>query len=275
MRQLFLWLHALVCRRLGADGGGYDFDRDVMPRPFLSAPPAEQFRLRRFDAVHYSSVFDWATRLTLASVFTLLVVGNVSWIIQAVNDGEHHASDHLMLNIAARASSALFVALAAATTLSRLPPIRKAAGIEPRVAALLGTFLLTALAMLPRKEISLIALAISCSFVVVGMLSSFVVLSWLGKAFSIMAEARRLVTHGPYRYVRHPLYVCEEIAVIGIFIQVMSPTALMIFVLHAVCQIRRMLNEERVLQAAFPEYENYARRTPRLIPAGWFGKPIG
>jgi protein-S-isoprenylcysteine O-methyltransferase Ste14 len=101
------------------------------------------------------------------------------------------------------------------------------------------------------------------------------VLSWLGKAFSIMAEARRLVTHGPYRYVRHPLYVCEEIAVIGIFIQVMSPMALMIFVLHAVCQIRRMLNEERVLQAAFPEYENYARRTPRLIPAGWFGKPIG
>jgi protein-S-isoprenylcysteine O-methyltransferase Ste14 len=246
-----------------------------MPRPFLSAPPAEQFRLRRFDAVHYSSVFDWATRLTLASVFTLLVVGNVSWIIQAVNDGEHHASDHLMLNIAARASSALFVALAAATTLTRLPPIRKAAGIEPRVAALLGTFLLTALAMLPRREISLIALAISCSFVVVGMLSSFVVLSWLGKAFSIMAEARRLVTHGPYRYVRHPLYVCEEIAVIGIFIQVMSPMALMIFVLHAVCQIRRMLNEERVLQAAFPEYENYARRTPRLIPAGWFGKPIG
>jgi protein-S-isoprenylcysteine O-methyltransferase Ste14 len=129
--------------------------------------------------------------------------------------------------------------------------------------------------MLPRKEISLIALAISCSFVIVGMLSSFVVLSWLGKAFSIMAEARRLVTYGPYRYVRHPLYVCEEIAVIGIFIQVMSPMALMIFVLHAVCQIRRMLNEERVLQAAFPEYENYARRTPRLIPAGWFGKPIG
>jgi len=246
-----------------------------MPRPFLSAPPAEQFRLRRFDAVHYSSVFDWATRLTLASVFTLLVVGNVSWIIQAVNDGEHHASDHLMLNIAARASSALFVALAAATTLTRLPPIRKAAGIEPRIAALLGTFLLTALAMLPRQESPPLALAFSCALVVLGMLTSFVVLRWLGRAFSIMAEARRLVTHGPYRYVRHPLYVCEELAVIGTFIQVMSPLALMIFILHAVFQVRRMLNEERVLQAAFPEYEHYARRTPRLIPAGWLGKPIG
>jgi protein-S-isoprenylcysteine O-methyltransferase Ste14 len=246
-----------------------------MSSPFLSAPTAEQFRSRWFDAVRYDSVFDWATRLTLASVFTLLLFGNVSWIIHAVSDWQLHASYHLALNIAARVSSALFVALVAATTLTRLPPIRKAAGIEPRIAALLGTFLLTALAMLPRTEISLMPLAISCSCVVVGMLSSFIVLSWLGKAFSIMAEARRLVTHGPYRYVRHPLYVCEEIAVIGIFIQVMSPMALMIFVLHAVCQIRRMLNEERVLQAAFPEYENYARRTPRLIPAGWLGKSIG
>jgi protein-S-isoprenylcysteine O-methyltransferase Ste14 len=246
-----------------------------MPSPFLSASSAEQFRLRRFDAVHCSSVFDWATRLTLASVFTLLVVGNVSWIIQAVNDGEQHASDHLMLNIAARAASALFVALAAATTLTRLPPIRKAAGIEPRIAALLGTFLLTALAMLPRQELPPIALAFSCALIVLGMLTSFVVLRWLGRAFSIMAEARRLVTHGPYRYVRHPLYVCEEIAVIGTFIQVMSPLALMIFIMHALFQVRRMLNEERVLQAAFPEYEHYARRTPRLIPAGWLGKPIG
>jgi protein-S-isoprenylcysteine O-methyltransferase Ste14 len=246
-----------------------------MPSPFLNALSAEQVRLQRFDTASYSSVFDWATRLTLASVFTLLVVGNLSWIIQAVSDGEHHVSDHLALNIAARASSALFVALAAATTLTRLPPVRKAAGIEPRIAALLGTFLLTALAMLPRQELPPITLAFSCALIVLGMLTSFVVLRWLGRAFSIMAEARQLVTHGPYRYVRHPLYICEEIAVIGTFIQVMSPLALVIFILHAVFQVRRMLNEERVLQAAFPEYEHYARRTPRLIPAAWLGKLIG
>jgi protein-S-isoprenylcysteine O-methyltransferase Ste14 len=246
-----------------------------VPSPFLTLAAAAEVRPRWFNTAGYNSIFDWATRLTLASIFTLLFFGNVSWIIHAVSDWTLHASYHLALNIAARVSSALFVALVAATTLTRLPPIRKAAGIEPRIVALLGTFLLTALAMLPRNEISLIALAISCSFVVVGMLSAFIVLHWLGKAFSIMAEARRLVTHGPYRYVRHPLYVCEEIAVIGIFIQVVSPVALIVLIAHAGFQVRRMLNEERVLQAAFPEYEKYARRTPRLIPAGWFGKPIG
>ena len=35
---------------------------------------------------------------------------------------------------------------------------------------------------------------------------------------------------------------------------------------HALIQFRRMLNEEKVLQATFAEYEDYAARTPRLIP---------
>jgi hypothetical protein len=49
----------------------------------------------------------------------------------------------------------------------------------------------------------------------------------------------------------------------------MSPVALIVLIAHGVFQIRRMLHEERVLQEAFPEYESYARRTPRLIP--WRG----
>jgi len=195
-----------------------------------------------------------------------MLFSNVSWIIQAAS-GE--ITNYILLSIATHASSALFVSLVAATTLTRLPPIRKAAGIEPRIAAMLGTFLLIALAMLPKQELPPIALAFSCALVVTGMLTSFVVLRWLGKAFSIMAEARRLVTHGPYRFVRHPLYVCEELAVIGTFIQVVSPLALIILIVQTVFQFRRMAYEEQVLTATFPEYEKYAQRTPRLLPLGW------
>ncbi len=250
-----------------------------MPGSSLIARSATEFRslqfcARWFSAARYSSLFDWATRLALVFVLSLLIFGNVSWIIHAVAAPENHAPEHLLLNIAARGSSALFVALAAATTLTRLPPLRKAAGLEPRVAAVLGTFLLTALAMLPRQELPPTALAISSVLIISGMLTSFVVLRWLGRAFSIMAEARRLVTHGPYRYVRHPLYVCEELAVIGTLILVISPLAVVIFVMHAVFQVRRMVNEESVLEATFPEYGQYARQTPRLLPLGWRGRPI-
>ena len=230
-----------------------------MPIPFMTTlPAADEFR--------YSLVYDWTMRLVLASVFVAALYGNVSWIIQAAAGG-----NHTFLNLFARASSALFVALAAVTTLRRLSPLRKSAGIEPRVAALFGTFLICALSFLPRAELPPISVAISCIFVVVGMLMSFAVLRWLGQAFSIMAEARRLVTHGPYRFVRHPLYLCEEIAVIGLLLQVISLPALAIVIVHAVFQLRRILYEESVLRAAFPEYEHYARRTPRLIPLVWQG----
>jgi protein-S-isoprenylcysteine O-methyltransferase Ste14 len=234
--------------------------------PRLILPAVEEFRPRWFNAIHRSLAFDWATRIAVASVFVLMLFSNVSWIIQAAS-GE--ITNYTLLSIATRASSALFVSLVAATTLTRLPPIRKAAGIEPRIAAMLGTFLLIALAMLPKQELPPIALAFSCALVVTGMLTSFVVLRWLGKAFSIMAEARRLVTHGPYRFVRHPLYVCEELAVIGTFIQVVSPLALIILIVQTVFQFRRMAYEEQVLTATFPEYEKYAQRTPRLLPLGW------
>jgi len=218
-----------------------------------------------------SSAYDWTTRLAIVVVFTLLILGSVNGIIQTAVNWKHEALDHTLLNMAARVSITLFLALMTVTTLTRLPPIRKAAGIEPRISALLGTFFLNILATLPRAELAPISLAISSVLVIAGMAASFMVLRWLGKAFSIMAEARQLITHGPYAFVRHPLYICEEIAAIGIFMQFRSPVALIILMAHAFFQFRRMLNEERILKTTFAEYESYAERTPRLIPRRWVG----
>jgi protein-S-isoprenylcysteine O-methyltransferase Ste14 len=217
------------------------------------------------------SVCDWLSRATVVLVFTFSAFACVSGALQIALQWEHQPFDRTLLDLAASISRGLFLALIATTTVTRLRPLRKAAGIEPRLSALLGTFMLVSLAVLPRAELPPIALAISSGLVIVGMSTSFMVLSWLGKSFSIMPEARRLVTHGPYAFVRHPLYICEEIAVIGVFIQVMSPAAFLIVVIHALFQIRRMLNEEKVLKATFEDYENYAAHTPRLIPVGRFG----
>ena len=92
------------------------------------------------------------------------------------------------------------------------------------------------------------------------------VLRWLGKSFSIFAEARRLVTDGPYRIVRHPLYLCEAVAVVGVTLQVLSPLAVLIAIAVVMAQWRRMINEEAILKLAFPEYRAYAANTPFLIP---------
>ena len=102
--------------------------------------------------------------------------------------------------------------------------------------------------------------------ILVGWISSVYVLLWLGRAFSIMAQARRLVLTGPYAIVRHPLYLCEEAAVLGIALTHLSIEAVLIVFVQWLFQLRRMTNEEKVLRAAFPEYDDYAKRTPKVIP---------
>ena len=61
------------------------------------------------------------------------------------------------------------------------------------------------------------------------MVLALIILTRLGRSFSINAEARRLVTEGPYAVIRHPLYLAEQIALIGVFIEFFSlPAALLI-----------------------------------------------
>jgi protein-S-isoprenylcysteine O-methyltransferase Ste14 len=209
---------------------------------------------------------DRLTRLIVILVFASLVFGNVRSAIQVALDASYQPVAYTVLHTAVRVSNALFLGLVVVTTVTRLRPIQKTAGIEPRISALLGTFMLMGLAVLPHAEMPPIALGISCALVIIGLWAAFAVLRWLGKSFSIMPEARQLITHGPYAVVRHPLYVCEEIAVLGVLIQVISPLACIIVMAHALVQFRRMLNEERILQSTFAEYASYAERTPRLLP---------
>jgi protein-S-isoprenylcysteine O-methyltransferase Ste14 len=81
-----------------------------------------------------------------------------------------------------------------------------------------------------------------------------------------MAEARQLVTSGVYRWVRHPLYLAEELAVVGIVLQFLSPWTGLLLAVQIAFQLRRMRNEERVLSETFPQYTDYRARTAMLLP---------
>jgi protein-S-isoprenylcysteine O-methyltransferase Ste14 len=91
----------------------------------------------------------------------------------------------------------------------------------------------------------------------------------LRRSLSIIPEVRRLVTGGPYRVVRHPLYAAEILAACA-FVMV-NPGALPLAVLapFVATQLLRSRFEERLLTAAYPEYVDYAKRTRRLIPFIW------
>src|SRR5258706_13777176 len=87
------------------------------------------------------STWELRARAIVVLVFTIMATLSVGGVFHAAINWTDQPLDHKLLTIAARVSSALFLALVAATALTRLRPIRKAAGVQPRVAALLGTFL--------------------------------------------------------------------------------------------------------------------------------------
>ena len=56
-----------------------------------------------------------------------------------------------------------------------------------------------------------LSIIISSVIIILGMLLSIFALLALGRNVSIIPQARKLVRHGPYRLVRHPLYLGELI----------------------------------------------------------------
>ncbi|HEY2294608.1 MAG TPA: isoprenylcysteine carboxylmethyltransferase family protein [Thermoanaerobaculia bacterium] len=75
-----------------------------------------------------------------------------------------------------------------------------------------------------------------------------------------------LVTTGPYRYMRHPIYAAillflwTGVAVNG------SPLGVALGLTATAMLALRIVFEERLVRQRYPEYDDYARRTKRVIP---------
>jgi protein-S-isoprenylcysteine O-methyltransferase len=81
-------------------------------------------------------------------------------------------------------------------------------------------------------------------------------------------RAQQLVTHGPYRLIRHPTYAGLWLALVGAGLATRNLfAALALAIIPLVGVLYRIRVEERALVGYFGEaYVEYARRTWRLIP---------
>jgi protein-S-isoprenylcysteine O-methyltransferase Ste14 len=159
-----------------------------------------------------------------------------------------------------------FFGIAVALFIVRTRPVRTNARLMPRLVAVAGTFILTAIAVSPSDAAISARTILAALLLLLGNAVAALSLWTLGRSFSVMPEARRLITSGPYAWVRHPIYLGEILAGCGIALQSTSPAALPILCAFIALQVQRARYEEHVLQQAFPEYQQYRARTARLIP---------
>jgi len=94
-------------------------------------------------------------------------------------------------------------------------------------------------------------------------------LSQLGNNYSPCFDAHlpfRIVTYGPYSYIRHPLYLANILQGVGYILTSGSLWVLLFAAYGIVALIRSLVREESYLAKNFPEYEPYRAKTSRLIP---------
>ena len=206
-----------------------------------------------------------AGRMIILPIFSLLLVANmmhVFWDVKALVPVSTIKVATLINNLLLVCYYALLVTLyiirssAKSTTRSFLT----------KTIAVFATFLPFTIPFLSGPSDNPKVMLLASTVTIFGMAIAIYSLTTLGRSFSIIPQARKLVQSGPYRLVRHPVYLGELIAIFGVVLARPSTIAMAIYCLLTALLIYRALQEEKLLAGIFAEYDTYSLRSARFIP---------
>lgn len=106
--------------------------------------------------------------------------------------------------------------------------------------------------------------------------ASFFLAAWALKVMRLghfnirpaIKEGALLVTHGPYRFIRHPMYASVLLAALGLLLITFSWLRLGIFFVLWLVLYLKLRIEEELLARHFPDYSSYKKRSKMVFP--WF-----
>lgn len=82
----------------------------------------------------------------------------------------------------------------------------------------------------------------------------------------IPAADALLITEGPYKYIRHPMYTAIFMGVTGLLIIYFTWMRLVMAIALAVVLLIKMSWEEKMLSMKFITYKNYIAHSKKIIP---------
>ena len=149
----------------------------------------------------------------------------------------------------------------------RPAPLRRDRAPMGVAVALLSQLTMISVGLFGADAGSGLRIIVSDVLLVAGLAFSIASVAFLGRCFGILPDVRGLVVRGPYRLVRHPLYLGELTAAVGVVVGSRHPWgAAGAWLVCVGLQIARTHYEESNLRAEFPEYAQYAARTKRIVP---------
>lgn len=206
------------------------------------------------------------TRAPITALFLVFTAGAAARTAGAVGDA---GADPMLRTWLLVADAALKTLVAGAFTvfvLLREPPRRRSR--EPLAWLACAAAVLPVMLLRPPSSHATIADVVAGEALVI-LAVCFVLASVLslGTCFGVLPEARGLVTRGPYRLVRHPVYLGEISAFAGFTLASQRFANVVLLVILTAAQLLRSRFEEAALSAEFPEqYAAFRTTTPRLLP---------
>ena len=199
-------------------------------------------------------------RLIMVPVFAIDVAADVV----SLGHGAHTGAG--VLRSAGTVLMLAFYTLAIWCYLRRGPAVATSSSVSAHAAAITGTSLPFALPLLPGAPSGPGREALADALLICGLAWALWSLRYLDRNISMLAQARDIAVQGPYRWVRHPLYLGELVAALGIAIAVNSYLALALWMALCGLQAYRAVREEQVLLQTLPAYLAYRSRTAALLP---------
>ena len=127
---------------------------------------------------------------------------------------------------------------------------------------------LAALVILPGSSGAGWARALGAALMVGGGALMLIAFAHLGRSLTPtpVPNGSGVVSHGVYRWFRHPIYVAVALFTLGVVLRSPGTGRIVAWLLLVAILVAKAMWEERMLESRHPEYRDYRSGTGRFLP---------